>query len=470
MWKKMSDTERRHDRRALGVWTTGRLVSISTLLLQLAWPAHGTAQSTGVTREAAHSPLLLGDLYGQVQRVNPRADAARSLTRAAQARVPGASRPPDPQLQLGFMNYALPRLTPMPVLGMTQLQLMQMLPLGGKLTLAGRVASAQASAFGFRAEDVSWELRSQTAMAFYDLYTTDRGLDVARETLRLLRDIAAIAEAMYRVGDGRQADVLRSRVEIAKMAEDTLRMQAMRQSMTARLDALLDRDPSVEIGAPALPAFPDSIPTRAWLDSVARETRSMIRAGLDDLRAADASAQLARKEIFPDILVGVQYGQQGSEMGGTDRMGSLMFGASLPIFARSRQYQMREEASAMKQMAQADLAAMRAETRGKIGEAYAALNRARTLAKLYRTTVLPQAEATVESALAAYRVGGVPFMTLLDDRMTVNKYRQELYALDADQGKAWADLEMLVGLVLFDANHLTGSVAAPTKATNGDIR
>lgn len=436
------------------------------VLLALAWPAQVSAQ---LTHEPDLSPLLLGDLYSQVQRINPRVAAARSLTRAAEARVPGASRPPDPQFQLGFMNYELPRLTPMPVLGMTQLQLMQMLPLGGKLSLAGRVASAQAAATAFRAEDVSWDLRSQTAMAFYDLYTTDRALSVARETVRLLRDIAATAESMYRVGQGRQTDVLRAQVEIARMVEDTLRMQAMRQSMTARLDALLDRAPSTDIGAPALPAFPDSIPTRAWLDSIARDTRPMIRAGLDVVRAADASAQLARKEIVPDLQVGVQYGQRGGEMG-TERMGSLMLGASLPIFARSRQFQMRVEADAMKQMAQADVAAMRAETRGKIGEAYAALGRSRTLAKLYRTTVLPQAEATVASALSAYRVGSVDFMTLLDNRMTVNKYRQELYVLDADQGKAWADLEMLIGLALFDANRRTGSVTAPPQPTSGDVR
>ena len=83
----------------------------------------------------------------------------------------------DPQFQLGLMNYALPRLAPMPVLGMNQLQLMQMLPLGGKLALAGRVASATATATGYRAEDVSWDLRTQTALAFYDLHTTDRGLE-----------------------------------------------------------------------------------------------------------------------------------------------------------------------------------------------------------------------------------------------------------------------------------------------------
>jgi hypothetical protein len=34
--------------------------------------------------------------------------------------------------------------------------------------------------------------------------------------------------------------------------------------------------------------------------------------------------------------------------------------------------------------------------------------------------------------------------------MTVNRYRQELFALEADEGKAWAELEMLTGRQLFD--------------------
>ncbi|MDB4912468.1 MAG: outer rane efflux protein [Gemmatimonadetes bacterium] len=446
--------------------TTTPLLVIAAMLTST---ASGMAQPSPAQVAEMPMTLSLGDLYREVQRTNPRIQAARALGRAAQARVPGASRPPDPQFQLGLMNYALPRLAPMPVLGMNQLQLMQMLPLGGKLALAGRAASASANATGYRADDVSWDLRTQAAMAFYDLHSTDRGLDVARETLRLLRDIAATASAMYRVGEGRQTDVLRAQVEIARMVEDTLRMQAMREAMTARIDALLDRAPSAAMGTLILPAFPDSVPTRAWLDSVARETRPMIRAGLEDVRAADASARLARKEIVPDILVGVQYAQQGGEMG-TERMGSLMLGASLPIFARSRQLQMRVESDAMKQMAQADLAAMRAETRGKIGEAYAALTRARSLARLYRTTVLPQAEATVASALSAYRVGSVDFMTLLDGRMTVNKYRQELNVLDAEQGKAWAELEMLVGVTLIDASRRSGSIAAPLTSTVGGPR
>lgn len=454
----------------LGLGAIGGRVILALVGLILGRASLVAAQVAPPRADGVRAELSLDELYREVLSANPRIQVARSLTQAAQARVAGASRPPDPQLQLGLMNYSLPRLAPMPVLGMRQLQLMQMLPLGGKLTLAGRAASARATATGLRAEDVSWELRTQSAMAFYDLYATDRGLEVARESLRLLRDIAATAESMYRVGGGRQADVLRARVEIARMVEDTLRMQAMRQSMTARIDALLDRDPALEVGHPVLPAFPDTMPTRAWLDSAARVTRPMIRAGLAEVRAADASAQLARKEIFPDLQIGVQYGQQGGEMGGTDRMGSLMLGASIPIFARSRQLQMRVEADAMRQMAVAEVASMRAETGGRIGEAYAAVMRARSLANLYRTTVLPEAEATVASALSAYRVGSVDFMTLLDDRMTVNKYRQELNVLDAEQGKSWAELEMLVGTALLDATRRAGSRAGPPAPQTGDAR
>jgi outer membrane protein, heavy metal efflux system len=399
------------------------------------------------SQTAGADRLLLGDVLARVQRANPRIAAARALARAAEARVPGVTRPPNPQVQLGFMNYSLPTLGPMPIVGMAQLQVMQMLPTPGKLGLAGEAADSRAAAAAERARDVGADLREQTAMAFYDLYAADRSLDVSRETLRLLRDIEAVAEAMYRVGDGRQADVLRAQVEIATMAEDTLRMQAMRSTMAARLNALLDQSMEARVGSPLLPRFPDSMPDRAWLDSVASTDRPIVRAGIDEVRGADASRRLARKELWPDLQVGVQYAQRGG-MNGVERMGSVMVGAAVPMFAHDRELRMRDEAEAMAAMARADLAAMRADTRGKIGEAYASLSRARTLARLYRTTVLPQASATAASALAAYRVGTVDFMTLLDDRMTVNRYERELFALDADQGKAWAALETLTGRTL----------------------
>lgn len=421
------------------------LLSIAFAGLVSGCASIATAQSTPSDR------LVLGDAYAVAARENPRTQAAQALVRAARARIPSAKLPPDPQLQLGLMNYELPGLRPMDPLGMSQLQLMQMVPVGGKLGLSGDVAEARAAAEGERATEVAWEVRSQVAMAFYDLYATDQSLTVARETLRLLQDARATAEAMYRVGEGRQTDVLRAQVEIARMTEDTIRMRTMRTGITARLNALLDRAATFDVPPPLLPEFPASLPPLDSLQEEAQEARPMVQAGRGEVHAASAAARLARRELFPDLQLGVQYGQRGGAMG-TERMGSLMVGASLPVFARSRQLRMREETVAMRQMAEADLAAMRADTRARVAEAYAGLTRARNLAALYRNTVLPQAEATASSALSAYRVGGVDFMTLLDNRMVVNQYRQELFRLEAEEGQSWAELEMLLGRQLFDAN------------------
>lgn len=106
----------------------------------------------------------------------------------------------------------------------------------------------------------------------------------------------------------------------------------------------------------------------------------------------------------------------------------------------------------MRDMAAADLAAMEADTRGRVSVALADLRQARQLYRLYQATLVPQARATVTSSLAAYQVGDINLMTLLDAQMTVNQYQQALYRLDAVEGQSWAELEMLTGTTLLDPN------------------
>lgn len=438
-----------------------RLARLLVILLVLVAPSRGAAQAL---RAPDTLSIRLGPILADVERAHPRLAAAHALARASRARVAGASRPADPVLQIGWMNYELPALRPMDAIGMVQLQLMQMVPVAGKLRLSGRIEGARANAVATRVDEVRLTLRVRTAMAFFDLYAAEGALRVSSETRRLLEDIATVADRMYQVGEAQQADVLRARVEVARMDEDIVRMHTMRVIEQAALNALLLRPADSPVGRPILPHFPE---TPAPLDSfveLADQVRPMLRAGMIEVDVADLQTRLADREIWPDLVVGVQYGQRGGLMG-TERMGSLMVGASLPLFAGSRQLPMRTEARAMAAMAAGDLAAMRTETSGAIAATYATLQRSRRLAALYRASVLPQSEAMVASARAAYRVGGVPFMTLLEAQMTLNRYRQELFTLEADEGKAWAELEMLTGRNLLD----TGS-ALPASRFGGTPR
>ena len=402
--------------------------------------------------------LRLTDLYQIAAEHNARIAGANALANAAHARIASARRPPDPQLQFGVMNYSIPEWRPMDAIGMVQVQAMQMLPLAGKLGIAGKVAELDASAEVERARAVEWDVRAKVASAFYDLYATDQSLTTDRQTLRLLDDALRIAESMYRVGEGRQSDVLRAQVEIARMTQDTVRMASMHTALAARLAAELGR--YAITGVPRLPMFADSIPSTSTLTTAAFHDRPMLRAAARGLDAASSRTMLAARELWPDLTVGVQYGQRGG-MQGTEHMASVMVGATVPVFARSRQLQMREEARAMQQMAHAELDAARAETNAAVIEARADLVRARTLSSSYRATLIPQAEASVESALASYRVGRVDFMTFLDARMAVTRFRKELAALEAEEGKAWGELEMLTG------RELLGRVTTQSVAVDG---
>ncbi len=415
-------------------------------------PASALAQATSPTpaptayaAPAAGDTVTLPQVYTLARARNPRLAAALAVADASAARVPGAGLPPDPSLQVGVMNLSLPSLSAnMPSAMAPQIQLMQMLPTPGKLGLSKQIARDSASMAGADARETWWEVRSSAAMAFYDVYAADRQLAVMQKTVRLLEDFRKVAQAMYASGEGRQSDVLRAGVEVAKMQAEITRMQAMRTAAVAKLNAALDRPAESVVPAVALPALPAAVPGLDTLAAWADSTRPMLAKGRTAIDQARAQSQLARKEIWPDLSVGLAYGQRPGEMG-TERMASAMVGFTIPVFAGSRQLKMREEAAAMSRMATADLGEMRAQVRSRLGEITADLERDRTLVALYRSQVLPQAQANVQSVLSSYRVGQVDFMTLVDAQMTANQYEQELYAMLGRYGASLAELEMTIG-------------------------
>jgi cobalt-zinc-cadmium efflux system outer membrane protein len=140
-------------------------------------------------------------------------------------------------------------------------------------------------------------------------------------------------------------------------------------------------------------------------------------------------------------MLGVSYGQRPR----FDDMVSLMVGISIPVWAGSRQLPMRRELLAMQSMQEAEERNLYNETFAQLAELRAEAERARNLSRLYATAILPQARASVESALSAYRVGRVDYMTLVDNQMTVNRYAIEGIRLTAAYDGAVAQIEALIG-------------------------
>ncbi len=399
---------------------------------------------TGVAAQAAPADTLtIGEAVRIALAANPMLRAARSGAAAAAQRIGPAGALPDPQLQFGLMNRMLSQFgsTDDPMT-MNQLQLMQMLPWPGKLGGARRAARHTAAAASADADEQERMLAARVRMAYFEAAYADRALEVMRRTQGLLRDFLDVSTTMYAVGSAVQQDVLRAQVEVARMSEEITRMGQERVAMAARLNALLGRAATEPIAALELPEpeagdLPGVDSLLAW----AATGRPALVAGTERVAAAEAALSAARRELFPDFSLGMQYQQRPQ----FPTMVSLMVGINVPVFAGSKQLPMRRQMAAMRDMSAAELLNLRNETVARIVETRARAEQDRNLVRLYRGSILPQARAAVQAALSSYRVGRVTFMTLVDNQMTVNRYETETYRLLADYRQAVGELEALVG-------------------------
>jgi outer membrane protein TolC len=356
------------------------------------------------------------------------------------------------------MNFGLPELNSDMAMSMApSVQLTQTLPWPGKLGRQEQVAVFERDMAVARADEAWWQLRTRTAGVVYDLYSLDRRLDVMAETLELLRGFREVALSMYSTGRGRQTDVLRADVEIARTEGEIRRMEGLRVARAAVLNGILDRPPSEPVPSVALGTLPRVLPPTDTLLTWAREGRPLLReAELGVHRAASATARAAR-DIWPDLRLALAYGQRDRGFG-TERMGSVMVGFTLPVFAGDHQHALRDAAAAEGRMAEAREASARAEVAAVVARLVAELDAARSLVDLYRDDVVPQARTNVESAFASYRAGAVDFLTLVDAQTTANRYEMELHQLVAGYGATLSALESTVGRALpgLDGQFLEG--------------
>ncbi len=398
--------------------------------------------------------LALDEIIGLARDRNPRIRAARERILASRSREPGAGLLPDPIFQVGVMNLALPEFSPsMPASMAPTFQAVQRFPVGGKRSLREEMARQSTEIHVAASEEVWWEVRTETAMVFYQIYQVDRQIDVLEETLGLLQDFETVALSMYTAGTGRQADVLRANVEVARMEADIQRMRAMRVGYASRLNAIVDRPAVTPVPEPALNPLPATVPLRSTLQNWALESRPILAQLEGELARAGTQRVLSEKDIWPDFTVGLQYGL-GRMDGGYKSMGGASVGFSIPVYAGRRQYKARDEAAAAEGVAAAQLDYALALLDARMSEILANLDQGRTLIRLYREEILPQARATVESSLSSYRVGAVDFMTLVDAQMAVNRFEGEYFGLLASYGTSIAALEMTIGRDLLVTDEL----------------
>ena len=451
-------------------YVRARLLRLGALVIVTLLPLTNLAEAQGVSVDTS----ALEALIARADSVNPSILAARERVSAARARIGPAATWPDPMLMAGIQNLPLGSESagamgdgaPGDPMTMRMVGISQTIPYPGKLTLRKQSAELEARASLAELEAARLEVRRNVRSQYFELFYLAKALEIAERNRNVLADVIQVTEAHYAAGTGGQQDVLKARVDAARLGETASTLLEQRRSTLAELNALLDRASDASVNAPIIPqrianAAIQSDPaqirfTSQNLGSRVAESPLLPLTDLQDLavrqspllRESDARLQaqaarvaLAQKESRPDVDLSIQYGQRNYR----PDMISAQVSVPIPLHRGSRQGQQIAEARAELSAIEADRRAQINSVRAQIARLVSDLEKRRTELALYVKAILPQGTAAATASLASYQSGKADLLSVLDNQNTLFTYQTAYYRALADFAKTLAELEQVVG-------------------------
>jgi cobalt-zinc-cadmium efflux system outer membrane protein len=359
---------------------------------------------------------------------------------------------PDPMLNLNAMN--LPTDTfDRDQEAMTQLQIgfSQAFPFPGKLVLRKEAAEYDARAAAHSMDEVRLQLINNVKSKWWQLYYLDRSLETVDNNQALLRQFITVAKTKYETGKGLQQDVLLAQLELSKLMSQKIQLQALRRNQAIQLNILMDQPANNTVMLPdrvsrAMPTLADE----EALYRTAESARPLMQQMGTQMSAAQSRLDLAKREYYPDVTVGMAYGDRTGDNplprgGSRSDLLSVMVGVKIPLYAGRKQSKAVAQKSAELQKSHYALLNKKGMVMGAISSAVTDYHRARDQFSLFESGIVPQARQTVESMLIAYQVNEVDFLNLVRSQLTLFNYELQYWKALAEAKQALARLEAAVG-------------------------
>jgi outer membrane protein, heavy metal efflux system len=398
----------------------------------------------------AQAPQLGATLEGLLAYARDRHPELRSMRYEADAaaqRALSAGTLPDPMVQVelrditneatgGSFNVLPSRV------GSTRYQFRQTFPAWGSRDAKRGAAQADGDAAARRV-DATWAdiaMRIKTTYARYQ--QANESLAQSLAVLDLINRLEAVAQARYAGGLAPQQDVIRAQVERTSTSSDVAMLEHEVHAATVRLNGLLTRPADAPL---ADPASDPVLPSLARLDAATLRARLLARnpqLAAEDarIRAAERNKDGVYANRYPEFTLGVAPIQSRNRIGEWE----VMFEVNIPLAQSSRRADEREAVS-MVAAAQARREALMIDMLAVLEENIAALEAAHRIDTLTQTSLLPQAELTLQAALNGYENGKVDFATVLDAQRQIRQARLTSIRTRADARMRLAEIERLLG-------------------------
>jgi len=412
------------------------------LLSILIWTISRPVPAQVAPEAATVTSVNLAELVDEALRQNPAIQAAQQALEAKRALILPARTLPDPLISFQTMgNLVPPSLQTGDPSSARTLSIEQEVPYPGKLVLQGKIAEMEAQAESWSYEQSRREVVAELKRAYYDLYLIHQSIETVQKDKALLEDLARIADARYRVGQGLQQDVLKAQVEVSRLIDRLAVLEQQKGVADAMLNRLLYRPADTPVGRPAPVQKATLRYSFTELSRLAEAAYAPLKTQEREIDRSQYAVQLARKQFRPDFAFGFTYFNRSA----IPEMYGLMLSARVPLYYWRRQRPELASATASFLSAQKQRESVSSLLLLKLKDAYLKATTSDRLMELYLGGVIPQGTLSLESATAGYQVGRVDFLTLVDNLVTLLDYELRYHEALTEYQKALAELEALVG-------------------------
>ena len=413
------------------------------LLFYLTLISISRAESGDAGPESQHARISLGEVTSIVLANNPAIQQALRRWSAAKARVTQEAAWDD--LKVGGSSRAARFIDIAPNSFTDQiLSVEQVIPLTGKNLARARAAAADALVIYEQARREQLDVVAKTRASYFRLLNANAQLELNRQNLTSLRQIAEVSRSRYEVGKANAAEPLAGEVEASKLLEseqDILRNISAEQS---QLNVLMNRDAFAPLGQPEETKIRSTVPSMEQARALALANRPEIKIAQAKIDMEKSRVDLSRRNWIPDPAIKVEAQRYNdSRQAASELDAGVSF--TVPWVNPGKYSAAVREAKENLAAAEHGLDQTNAESLGLLRNALEKVHTAKHHVELFKEKLVPQARQAFEANQFAYETGTASFL----EWITAQRNLRDLEAMGqqhvADYYAALADLEAVVG-------------------------
>ncbi|MEZ4871974.1 MAG: TolC family protein [Bdellovibrionales bacterium] len=273
-----------------------------------------------------------------------------------------------------------------------------------------------------------FKVRKNVIELYYGIFSLQKIIQLVEANMQAVREFSRVAERKYAAGQARQGDSMKAHFELTHLELDLIRYKQQEEALQEKLKSVVNDDSlgrlqfgDFELEVPEL-NLQSLLVSKEELKKSLTNNALQLRTSKYVLDEARSRSTLSKWEFAPDFQL--QYQKRLS--GEPEDSDIFMVQMSVPFWFWKKTGEA-TAATAQRMAQEYRLQGQTDELLAKINDLKGRVQTSEKTLKIYKTSLIPQAQGAYSSSKAAYRANKTSFLDLLDSERSLFRVKTGYY-------------------------------------------